>query len=181
MDDYRHVEASGVAVRVDGRYGVEAMDRFAGSRLHIVDVLVTRSLTYIPLFALGFSEWALVIYAVLVSVQATMIHANIRFLFGPLCYFFVTPQFHHWHHSDESEGIDKNFAVHLPIWDFLFGSFFLPGNRWPRSYGVQGEKLPEGFVRQLAAPFRRRSRFEELGTNSGSSSEPRPHSVESSG
>ncbi|AMV30677.1 Fatty acid hydroxylase superfamily protein [Pirellula sp. SH-Sr6A] len=136
-------------------HSAEAMDWLAGSRLHIVDVLVTRSLTYIPLFALGFSEWALVIYAVLVSVQATMIHANLRFLFGPLRYFFVTPQFHHWHHSDESEGIDKNFAVHLPVWDFLFGSFFLPGNRWPRSYGVHGEKLPEGFVRQLAVPFRR--------------------------
>jgi lathosterol oxidase len=134
-------------------HSAEAMDWLAGSRLHIVDVLVTRSLTYVPLFALGFSEWSLVIYAILVSVQATLIHANIRFLFGPLRYFLVTPQFHHWHHSDQAEAIDKNFAVHLPVWDFLFGSYHLPGNRWPQSYGVTSDPPPEGYLRQLVSPF----------------------------
>jgi lathosterol oxidase len=134
-------------------HSAEVMDWLAGSRLHIVDVLVTRSLTYVPLFALGFSEWSLVIYAILVSVQATLIHANIRFLFGPMRYLLVTPQFHHWHHSDQPEAIDKNFAVHLPIWDFLFGSYHLPGDRWPKSYGVTSDPPPEGYLRQLVSPF----------------------------
>lgn len=137
-------------------HSVEAMDWLAGSRLHIVDVLVTRSLTYVPLFALGFSELSLGIYAVIVSVQATMIHANVRFRFGPLRYFLVTPQFHHWHHSDQPEAIDKNFAVHLPIWDFLFGSYFMPKNLWPRSYGILGKRLPDGYIRQFLSAFRRR-------------------------
>lgn len=140
-------------------HSAEVMDWLAGSRLHIVDVLATRSLTYIPLFALGFSEWALVVYAVVVSIQATLIHSNLRFRFGPLRYFVVTPQFHHWHHSDESAAIDKNFAVHLPIWDFLFGSYYLPGPRWPASYGVQGEQPPEGYLRQLIAPFLKRGAY----------------------
>lgn len=136
-------------------HSLEAMDWLAGSRLHIVDVLLTRSLTYIKLFALGFSELSLGLYAVIVSVQATMIHANIRFRFGILRYLLVTPQFHHWHHSDQPEAIDKNFAVHLPIWDFLFGSYYMPKNRWPKSYGILGKQLPDGYLRQFLSAFRR--------------------------
>ena len=143
-------------------HSAEVMDWLAGSRLHIVDVLLTRSLTYIPLFALGFAEVALVIYAVVVSIQATLIHANVRFLFGPLRYLLVTPQFHHWHHSDQPEANDKNFAVHIPIWDMLFGSYYLPVDQWPRSYGVAGEQPPDGFFRQLVAPLVSKGLKQEL-------------------
>jgi lathosterol oxidase len=131
------------------------MDWLAGSRLHIVDIVVTRGLSYMPLFALGFADAALLGYGVIVTLQATLIHANVRFEFGPLRYWLVTPQFHHWHHSDQDEALDKNFAVHLPIWDWLFGSYYLPGEQWPASYGVKGEKPPEGFFRQLFWPFKR--------------------------
>ena len=134
-------------------HSTETMDWLAGSRLHLIDVLVTRGLTYIPLFALGFSDIAMVLYAVVVTVQATFIHANVRFRFGLLRYLLVTPQFHHWHHSDQAEGIDKNFAVHLPIWDMFFGTFHLPLNRWPSSYGVTDTKPPQGYFRQMQYPF----------------------------
>lgn len=136
-------------------HSAERMDWLAGSRLHIVDIVVTRGLSYMPLFALGFADAALLGYGVIVTLQATLIHANVRFEFGPLRYWLVTPQFHHWHHSDQDEALDKNFAVHLPIWDWLFGSYYLPGEQWPASYGVKGEKPPEGFFRQLFWPFKR--------------------------
>lgn len=136
-------------------HSAERMDWLAGSRLHIVDIVVTRGLSYMPLFALGFADAALLGYGVIVTLQATLIHANVRFKFGPLRYWLVTPQFHHWHHSDQDEALDKNFAVHLPIWDWLFGSYYLPGEQWPASYGVKGEKPPEGFFRQLYWPFKR--------------------------
>ena len=32
------------------------MDWLAGSRLHLVDVILTRGLTYVPIFVLGFSR-----------------------------------------------------------------------------------------------------------------------------
>lgn len=107
------------------------------------------------LFILGFADLALLTYGVIVTLQATFVHANLRFTFGPLRYFLVTPQFHHWHHSDQSEAIDKNFAIHLPIWDWIFGSYHLPDRRWPDHYGVQGERPPEGFLKQLLWPFKR--------------------------
>lgn len=136
-------------------HSAERMDWLAGSRLHIVDILATRGCTYVPLFVLGFADVALLGYGVIVTLQATFVHANLRFTFGPLRYFLVTPQFHHWHHSDQSEAIDKNFAIHLPIWDWLFGSYHLPEHRWPDHYGVQGDKPPEGFFKQLIWPFNR--------------------------
>lgn len=139
-------------------HSAESMDWLAGSRLHLVDVAVTRGLTYVPIYILGFAEGAIFAYVVLVSVQATFIHANVYWEFGPARWLLATPQFHHWHHAADAEGIDKNFAVHLPVIDMVFGTFFLPIGRWPARYGLSdGQTLPGGYFRQFIHPFRRRS------------------------
>ena len=137
-------------------HSAEAMDWLAGSRLHLVDAVVTRALAFVPLYVLGFSDGPLFAYVALVSLQATFIHANVRFEFGRLAWLIATPRFHHWHHGAEPEAIDKNFAVHLPVIDVLFGTAHLPEGRWPQSYGLNDERVPEGYVPQLIEPFRRR-------------------------
>ena len=135
-------------------HSADQMDWLAGSRLHLVDVAITRGLTYVPIYLLGFADGPLFAYLVVVSAQATFIHANVRFEFGPLKYLVATPQFHHWHHAAEHDAIDKNFAVHLPVIDMLFGTAHLP-NRWPAAYGITaGEPPPDGYVRQFLWPFR---------------------------
>ena len=137
-------------------HSAEQMDWLAGSRLHLVDVAVTRGLTYVPIYVLGFAEGPLFAYLVVVSAQATFIHANVRFDFGPLKWLVATPQFHHWHHAADAEAIDKNFAVHLPVLDAVFGTMYLP-DRWPDAYGIGGgPRVPSGFARQFLWPFRRR-------------------------
>jgi len=103
-------------------HSADQMDWLAGSRLHLVDIAVTRGLTYVPIYVLGFADGPLMAYLVLVSAQATFIHANVRFEFGWWRWVLATPQFHHWHHAAEPEAVDKNFAVHLPIIDVLFGT-----------------------------------------------------------
>jgi sterol desaturase/sphingolipid hydroxylase (fatty acid hydroxylase superfamily) len=139
-------------------HSIEQMDWLAGSRLHLVDVILTRGLTYVPIFVLGFSQQALMVYVFLVAAQATFIHANVRWEFRPLRRFIATPAFHHWHHSADREAVDKNFAVHTPIWDVLFGTYYLPA-RWPTEYGLSGRRdVPARWVTQLAYPFLRRSR-----------------------
>ncbi len=40
-------------------HSAQEMDWLAGSRLHLVDVILTRSLVYVPVFLLGFSQIAL--------------------------------------------------------------------------------------------------------------------------
>ncbi len=134
----------------------ESLDWLAGSRLHVVDVVVTRAAAFCPLLVLGFSQDALTAYLVWVALQATLIHANVRWRLGPLRWVLVGPQFHHWHHAAEAEARDRNFAVHLPVIDWLFGTLFLPGERWPQRYGIEGEPVPEGWLAQLSWPLRRR-------------------------
>ncbi len=130
-----------------------ALDWLAGSRLHVVDVLVTRSLVLLPLFLLGFEQRALEAYLVFVSMHAVFIHANLRFDFGALEKLVVMPRFHHWHHAAAEEARDRNFAVHLPWLDALFGSRYLPEDAWPDRYGIEGDPVPPGYLGQLAYPF----------------------------
>ena len=67
------------------------MDWLAGSRLRLVDAIVTRGLTYVPIYVLGFSQSAIVVYVVVVVVQATFIHANVRWEFRPVRGLIATP------------------------------------------------------------------------------------------
>ena len=137
-------------------HSAEQMDWLAGSRLHLVDVIVTRGLTYIPIFLLGFSNATLAAYVFLVAAQATFIHANVRWEFRAVRRLIATPAFHHWHHSADREAVDKNFAVHTPIWDWLFGTYYFP-DRWPTRYGLTGgRRVPSGWLKQLVHPLRRR-------------------------
>jgi sterol desaturase/sphingolipid hydroxylase (fatty acid hydroxylase superfamily) len=131
------------------------LDWLAGSRMHLLEVLITRTAVIVPLYLAGFAEAVLNAYVVLVGVQAVLAHANVNWDFGALRYVLVTPQYHHWHHARDPAYMDANYAVHLPVIDMLFGTFRLPGKAWPAEYGVLGPGVPPGFFRQLADPFRR--------------------------
>jgi sterol desaturase/sphingolipid hydroxylase (fatty acid hydroxylase superfamily) len=78
----------------------------------------------------------------------------VRFDLGWLKHMIATPRFHHWHHGIEKEAIDVNFAVQFPWLDRLFGTYYLPADRWPSGYGVGSDPVPAGYLRQLAYPFR---------------------------
>jgi sterol desaturase/sphingolipid hydroxylase (fatty acid hydroxylase superfamily) len=130
------------------------LDWLAGSRLHLLDVVATRGLVLLPLSLLGFAQAALYAYLVFVSFHAVFIHANVRFRLGALERLLVTPRFHHWHHAAADEARDRNFAVHLPWLDRLFGTAYLPEGAWPAAYGIAGDPVPEGYVAQLVHPLR---------------------------
>ncbi len=145
-------------------HSAEVMDWMAGNRLHIVDLTATRSMVYVPAFILGFSPIAMVGYVVFVALYSVFIHANIKFTFGPFRYAFATPQFHHWHHGKEPEAIDKNYAIHFPVLDMLFGTFHLPGTRWPKEYGVTSNDVPESYLLQWIYPFQRKKKVDDSDT-----------------
>ena len=136
-------------------HSAPVMDWLAGSRLHVLEILITRAAILGVLFLVGFSEAAVEAYIVLVGVQAVFIHANVGISFGPLNYILATPQYHHWHHSDDRAAADTNFAVHLPVIDMMFGTFRLPKGQWPASYGVMGPPIPDGLLAQTVFPFRK--------------------------
>jgi sterol desaturase/sphingolipid hydroxylase (fatty acid hydroxylase superfamily) len=65
----------------------------------------------------------------------------------------ATPVFHRWHHSRQAEAMDKNFAGLFPIWDILFGTYYMPRGKMPEDFGVSGD-FPQDMPRQLWEPVR---------------------------
>lgn len=133
-------------------HSAERLDWIAGSRLHLVDIFVVRSVTFIPLFLGGFSDAALRAYAVFVAIVAVFAHSNVRFRFGWLEKIVVTPAYHAVHHATDPRAIDKNFAIHLPVLDRIFGTQYRP-REVPTRFGVAGRPVPDGYFRQLVHPI----------------------------
>lgn len=134
-------------------HSIREMDWLAGSRLHLVDVVVTRALVVLPAFVLGFAEPALYAWLVIIALHGVLNHVNLRFRWRWLEQLLVTPRFHHWHHAVMPP--DRNFAVHFPWLDRLFGTHYLPGDRWPDELGIRGHPVPAGFLAQFTYPLRR--------------------------
>jgi sterol desaturase/sphingolipid hydroxylase (fatty acid hydroxylase superfamily) len=130
------------------------MDWLASSRMHFIEMVLLRGVTAVPMLTFGYAPVALQIYVGLVYFYSSLLHANVKGDFDRLGAFVATPRFHHWHHALEAEGVDKNFAIHFPVLDRLFGTYFLPAGRWPENYGVP-EAVPRGYGRQFLYPFRR--------------------------
>jgi sterol desaturase/sphingolipid hydroxylase (fatty acid hydroxylase superfamily) len=133
-------------------HSIEEMDWLAAYRVHPVDQILTKSLSYLPVFALGFSDAAIVIFVVTFKWQSIAIHSNNRIGLGPLKWIFATPQFHHWHHANEPEALDKNFAGQLVFLDWIGGTLHLPQVK-PTRYGTD-EPIPKRYDGQLLYPFR---------------------------
>ncbi len=142
-------------------HSAQAMDWLAGSRMHVLEVIVLRTCTTLPMYVMGFSEPALYAYIFFVYILSVFIHSNLRIPFGFLQYIIATPRFHHWHHGVEKEAIDVNFAIHFPVIDMMFGTFHMPEKRWPEGYGIGGHPVPKGFIRQFLYPFVRTDESED--------------------
>ena len=134
----------------------KALDWIAGSRAHIVEDVVVRGFILVPMM-LVFPHNINVAYLFFVTLHATWTHCN----FGPtvkwLEPFLILPRYHHWHHTSQAEAIDRNFAIHFPWIDKIFGTYYFPEDgKWPDTYGLANEYIPRGFWAQAVYPFIRR-------------------------
>jgi len=129
----------------------KALDWIAGSRSHFIDDTLVRGFILAPLM-LGFSQSILMAYLIFVTLHATWTHCNFRPNANWLEKFVVMPRYHHWHHTSQKEGIDKNFAIHFPWIDKIFGTYYCP-DYWPERYGLDSEEIAPGFVGQTIDPF----------------------------
>ena len=109
-----------------------------------------------PPFALligaGFSAQFTGLLAAVQIVTGIFLHANVRWRWRPLHRIVITPEFHHWHHSNEPAAHNTNYSVFLPVWDMVFGTYRVPSDQRPQAYGVS-DHVPEGVIRQLLHPF----------------------------
>jgi sterol desaturase/sphingolipid hydroxylase (fatty acid hydroxylase superfamily) len=133
-------------------HSIEEMDWLAAHRVHPLDQVLTKTASLLPVFALGFSDSSILIFALIYKWQALVIHSNSKISLGPLNRVFASPQFHHWHHANTPEAFDKNFAGQLVLIDTICGTLFMP-DRMPSRYGTD-HPVPDRYHQQLVYPLR---------------------------
>lgn len=133
-------------------HSTEHLDWISGFRNHPVDGAIVAP-PFFFLLAAGFDAEFAGALAVVQIVAGLFLHANVRWRLRPLHRIVITPEFHHWHHTNDPKAIHSNYSVFLPLWDQVFGTYFMPKDRRPEVYGVD-EYIPTGMVPQLLHPFR---------------------------
>lgn len=104
----------------------EELDWLIAFRFHPLDLFLMRIGSLAPLVVFKLSPAAIAIFVAAFGWQSWLVHANVRIPYGPLRWAFVSPEFHHWHHSADREAFDRNYASIFAAWDFVFGTVHLP-------------------------------------------------------
>jgi len=70
---------------------------------------------------------------------------------------FVSPALHQVHHSTDPRHLDKNFGNVFSLWDWLFGTLYLPREKEALRFGLAGEDPGEldGALKLYYVPFLR--------------------------
>ncbi len=120
-------------------HSVEQMGFAAHLRFHWMETIVYRTIEYIPLAMIGFGIDDFFIVHIIALVIGHWNHANFSVNIGPLKYVFNNPAMHIWHHAKElpyERRYGVNFGLSLSIWDYLFGTDYIPH---------EGRDIPLGF------------------------------------
>ncbi|HUJ36399.1 MAG TPA: sterol desaturase family protein [Hyphomicrobium sp.] len=124
-------------------------------RFHPVNIMLQPAPVAVLMLTLGISPAVLAFLIPFDVVTGAWVHSNLNWTLGPLRYVVATPVFHRWHHTSPAEGGEKNFAPTFALWDWLFGTFYMPEGELPQVFGVDDATFPtEGYLAQLIHPFK---------------------------
>ena len=132
----------------------EDLDWISAARFHPVNIFLGTVLVDVGLLLAGISPNVMLWLGPFITGTSAMVHANLNWTFGPFKYVLASPVFHRWHHTAADRGGSSNFAGTFPIWDWMFGTFYMPENELPDAYGVADDHFPESFGGQMMYPFR---------------------------
>ena len=132
----------------------EDLDWISAARFHPVNIFLGTVLVDVALLLAGISPNVMLWVGPFTTATSAMVHANLNWTFGPFKYVLACPVFHRWHHTALDRGGSSNFAGTFPIWDVLFGTFYMPEKVLPDTYGIDDKSFPEGFGGQMWYPFR---------------------------
>ena len=150
-------------------HSIHTMDWIGNFRFHWMEVVVYRSLLFLPLTWLGGSPEPLFAVAIFSTFWGHCNHVNLDIDLGRLGYVFNSPRMHLWHHDNSSEGGKaKNFGIVLSLWDFALGTAYWPRDRAPARLGYSGDsEMPSDLPRQLVFPLARVRQAGSQGTAPG--------------
>lgn len=123
------------------------------ARFHPIEKSFQFLLDAAPFMLLGVSEEVLALYFICYSTNGFFQHSNVELRLGWMNYLVAGPELHRWHHSWEARESNRNYGNNIILWDLLFGSYFLPGNREVGALGLRNRDYPHDFLRQMRTPF----------------------------
>lgn len=138
-------------------HSIDTMDWMGNWRFHWMEILVYKSLQWLPLAWLGAAPAAVFAVAVVTTVWGDLNHSNLDVGLGPFGYVLNSPRMHLWHHDKSDEGgVAKNFGVVFSLWDHVFGTAYWPRERSPERLGYPGmEEMPDTLHGQVLWPATR--------------------------
>jgi len=130
-------------------HSVKEVGFAAHLRFHWMETVIYKGLSNIPLAMIGFGiDDFFAVHLIAIAIGHCN-HANFRVNIGPLGYIFNNPNMHMWHHaaqlpSGRPRGV--NFGLSLSVWDYLFGTAYLPNSGQNTEIGFAGDgAFPQAF------------------------------------
>ena len=141
-------------------HSVEQMGFAAHLRYHWMETIVYRTIEYVPLAMIGLGIDDFFFVHMFTLAIGHWNHANIKVNIGPLKYIFNNPNMHMWHHAydtpeDRKDGV--NFGLTLSVWDYIFGTAYVPHSGQSIKLGFPGiSKFPKSFLGQISHGFKKK-------------------------
>lgn len=129
------------------------VDWISAARFHPVNLFLGTIAVDVALLLAGISPNVMLWVGPFNTATSAFVHANLKWTLGPFKYVMASPVFHRWHHTALEQGGSKNFAGTFPLWDLMFGTFYMPKKKLPKRYGIDDKHFPKSFGRQLLYPF----------------------------
>lgn len=135
----------------EAHHSPKKVDWLSGSRSHALEILINQTVEFAPIVLLGSPPEVIAYKGVISAIWGMYIHSNIDVKTGWLQKIINGPEMHRWHHST-GKGRNRNFATKFAVWDWIFGTAYLPDNK-PDEYGLK-TYFPAHYFKQTLYAFR---------------------------
>ncbi len=134
----------------EAHHSNKEVDWLAGTRSHTIEIIINQTIEYAPIILLGANPIMVPIKALMDAIWGMYIHSNINVKSGKLQYFINGPEMHQWHHADQREVFYSNYSTKFAIWDWLFGTAYLPDKK-PERFGLYYDYPKDYFLQHVFA------------------------------
>lgn len=138
-------------------HSIEELDWIGNMRFHWMEIVVYKTLSYLPLVVLGVEDQIVFIIAIVNTLIGHLNHSNLSISWGVLRYVINSPRMHVWHHDVVSRFRGgQNFGITLSVWDWLFRTAYMPEEGTPQRLGFTDiADFPENLLARFFYPFYR--------------------------
>jgi sterol desaturase/sphingolipid hydroxylase (fatty acid hydroxylase superfamily) len=136
----------------EAHHSNKEVDWLAGTRSHSLEILINQTIEFAPIvLLLGPDSPVVPIKALIDAVWGMYIHSNIDVWSGKLQYLINGPEMHQWHHANDRAVFYANYSTKFAVWDWLFGTAYLPGRKKPAEYGLYYDYPKDYFLQHWFA------------------------------